>query len=69
MDARPRLMVVVEIKVWVVRTDRPRVEPANTEVPEEYILAPPAVIGTVALTDRQKVFVIGLVGENEVHNE
>ncbi len=57
-------MIVVEIEVRVERADVPGVEPADAAVAEEHVLTPAAVIGAVAVADRQEVLVVGLVGDH-----
>ena len=57
-------MVVVEINVGVVRTDPSRVEPTYAEIAEEHVLTAPAMIGTVAVTDDEEIFMIRLVGNH-----
>jgi hypothetical protein len=63
MHARTRLIFVVEIEVWVAGTDAARVKPQYAAVAEEHILTPAAMVRAVAFTNREKVFMIRLIGK------
>lgn len=64
MDAGPRLPIVVEKNIGIVWTDPTRIKPADAAVAKEHVLTPAAVIGTVAVTNDQEIFVIRLIGEH-----
>jgi hypothetical protein len=63
MHARTLLLFVVEIEVWVAGTDAARVKPKYAAVAEEHILTPAAMVRAVAFTNREKVFMIRLIGK------
>lgn len=63
MHARTLLLFVVEIEVWVAGTDAARVKPQYAAVAEEHILTPAAMVRAVAFTNREKVFMIRLIGK------
>src|SRR5579872_3809320 len=64
MKARPRLPLVVEIKVGVVGTDPSGAVPVDTPIPEENILPATAVIRAIAIPDLEVIVVARLIGEN-----
>jgi len=64
MHTRPWLLVVVEIEVWVARAHATRVKPDHAAVAKEHILTPAVMVGAIACTDREKVFMIRLIGEH-----
>ena len=64
MDAGSWFMIVVEINVGVVRADSSRVEPTHAAITEKHVLTAPAMIGTVAVTDEEEIFMIRLVGNH-----
>jgi hypothetical protein len=63
VDTRTRLFIVVEIEVRVARSDAARVKPKYAAVAEEHILAAPAMVRAVTLTNREKVLMIGLISK------
>ena len=63
MHARTRLLFVVEIEIWVAGTDAARVKPQDAAVAEEHILTPAAMVRAVAFTNREKIFMIRLIGK------